>query len=255
MASKDLWTVLEHLQSQEFIDLTHAFQRGIPHALDMDDEVRTTLYHYDEGVGTKGHGFLAHLYSHVGQWGTHVDPPAHYIKGKRYVDDIPVQEMLLPLVLFDVADKVERNADYTLIPSDIEEWERKYGRIPDRAFAVLRTGWSSRWPSQTQMWNESGDSQAHFPGWSVEALKFLCEERDIVACGHETTDTDPGILVCKDQFPAETYLLSQDKFQIELLADLSRVPPHGSLAVVTFPKPYQGSGFPARVFAIVPRDT
>jgi kynurenine formamidase len=33
--------------------------------------------------GTLGSGFLVHEYRHVGQWGTHVDPPAHFIEGGR----------------------------------------------------------------------------------------------------------------------------------------------------------------------------
>jgi kynurenine formamidase len=50
----------------------------------------------------------------------------------------------------------------------------------------------------------------------------------------------------------ETYILSQDKYQIELLANLDQVPEYGAIAIVTFPKPRRGSGFPARVFAILP---
>jgi kynurenine formamidase len=39
---------------------------------------------------------------------------------------------------------------------------------------------------------------------------------------------------------------------IELLANLDKVPEAGAIVVATFPKPKGGSGFPARVFAIVP---
>ena len=53
--------------------------------------------------------------------------------------------------------------------------------------------------------------------------------------------------------PAETYILGADKWQIEMLAGLDRVPATGALVVATWPKPQQGSGFPARVFAIVDR--
>jgi|GEM_PF-5437177 len=35
-------------------------------------------------------------------------------------------------------------------------------------------------------------------------------------------------------------------------ANLDRIPESGGLAIVTFPKPLGGSGFPARVIAIVP---
>lgn len=47
-------------------------------------------------------------------------------------------------------------------------------------------------------------------------------------------------------------MLGTDHYQIELLANLDQIPEAGALVVVTFPKPLEGSGFPARVFAIVP---
>ena len=50
----------------------------------------------------------------------------------------------------------------------------------------------------------------------------------------------------------ETYILSTNHYQIELLTNLDQVPEAGALVVVSFPKPKGGSGFPARVFAILP---
>ena len=41
-------------------------------------------------------------------------------------------------------------------------------------------------------------------------------------------------------------------YQIELLTNLDKVPEAGAIVVVAFPKPKGGSGFPARVFSIVP---
>jgi kynurenine formamidase len=69
---------------------------------------------------------------------------------------------------------------------------------------------------------------------------------------HETTDTDPGLATSKEDYSLETYILSTNHYQIELLANLDQVPETGALVVVSFPKPKGGSGFPARVFAIVP---
>ena len=56
----------------------------------------------------------------------------------------------------------------------------------------------------------------------------------------------------KDDYSLETYILSTNHYQIELLTNLDQVPEFGAIAVVSFPKPKGGSGFPARVFAIVP---
>ena len=39
---------------------------------------------------------------------------------------------------------------------------------------------------------------------------------------------------------------------IEMLTNLDLLPEWGSLVVASWPKPYKGSGFPARVFAILP---
>jgi len=50
----------------------------------------------------------------------------------------------------------------------------------------------------------------------------------------------------------EFYVLSTNHYQIELLTKLDQVPELGALIVGTFPKPKNGTGFPARVFAILP---
>ena len=249
---RTLWDVYRVLHGKQFVDLTHAFGPGIPHWPGFPNEKRTTLYYYDQGVGSLGSGFFAQQYTLVGQWGTHVDPPAHFAKGKRTVDEIDVKEMLLPLVVLDVHQAVATNPDYTITIADVDDWERKHGPVPAGAFVAMRTDWSKRWPDPVKMRNEDGRKVAHYPGWSLPVLKFLYEKRKITASGHETTDTDPGIAASKDDFTLEAYILGRNHYQIELLTNLDKVPEAGALAVVTFPKPKRGSGFPARVFAISP---
>jgi hypothetical protein len=60
--------------------------RGFP------DETRKMIYWYDKRPDTMGSGFFSELFMHKGQWGTHVDPPAHFIKGLRTVDQIDPKE-------------------------------------------------------------------------------------------------------------------------------------------------------------------
>ena len=240
------------LKTKPFVDLTHAFGPGIPHWPGFPDEKRETLYHYDEGVGSAGSGFFAQKYTLVGQWGTHVDPPAHFAKGLRTADEIDVKEMLLPLVVLDVHEAAARNPDYTLNLDDVRAWEKRHGPVPEGSFVAMRTDWSKRWPDSKAMRNEDAKGVAHYPGWSLEVLKYLYETRHVTASGHETTDTDPGVATSKDDYSLETYILKQDHYQIELLCNLDRVPEHGALVVAAFPKPKRGSGFPARVFAILP---
>src|SRR6266567_2743746 len=99
---------------------------------------------------------------------------------------------------------------------------------------------------------QDGQGVAHYPGWSLPALKYLYEESKITASGHETTDTDPGLATTKDDYSLESYILGTNHYQIELLTNLDQVPEFGAIVVISFPKPKGGSGFPARVFAILP---
>jgi len=246
---EDAWNVIKE---KKFVDLTHAFSPGVPHWKGFPDEKLETLYWYEPGVGKLGNGFYAQSFTHVGQWGTHVDPPAHFVKGMRTVDQIDVKEMILPLIVIDVHETVARNPDYTITMDDVKNWEKKHGKIPEGAFVAMRTDWSKRWPDMDAMQNNDGNGIAHYPGWSMEVLKYLYENRKITASGHETTDTDPGVATSKDDYSLEAYILKSNHYQIELLAHLDEVPEAGALVVSTFPKPKDGSGFPARVFAILP---
>src|SRR6266480_1350206 len=247
-----LWGIQELVGSKKYVDLTHAFAPGIPRWPGFPDETRKTIYWYDKRPDTMGVGFFSELFTHVGQWGTHVDPPAHFIKGLRTVDQIDLKEMILPLVVADVHEEVAKNPDYTLSIERLKKWETNHGRIPASAFVAMRTDWSKRWPDAAKMENKDPNGVAHYPGWSLPALKYLYEDRKITASGHETTDTDPGIATTKDDYSLETYILSTNHYQIELLTNLDQAPESGALVVVSFPKPKGGSGFPARVFAILP---
>lgn len=240
------------LTGKKMIDLTHAFEPGIPHWPGFPDEKRETIYWYEKGRGSMGEGFFSEVFTHVGQWGTHVDPPAHFVKGLRTVDQIELKEMILPLCVLDVHAEAQKNPDYTLTLERVKKWESGHGAIPEGAFVALRTDWSKRWPDAAKMENKDSTGVAHYPGWSKEALQYLYEQRRITASGHETTDTDPGLATTKDDYSLETYVLGTNHYQIELLTNLDQVPESGAIVIATFPKPKNGSGFPARVFAILP---
>ena len=86
-----------------------------------------------------------------------------------------------------------------------------------------------------------------FPAWSLEAVKFLVEQRGVTAIGHEALDTDTS-----DKMDSETWLLKSGHWQIEVMANLDQVPASGALIVVAWPKVENGLGFPACAFAILP---
>ncbi len=237
-----LINTFKHLK---LVDLSHPLASDIPHWSGFPPATRSTLFDYQNS------GFKAEQYCHVGQWGTHIDPPSHFVAGLRNLDQIPLEEMLLPLVVIDVHQQVEQNADYTLSVADIKHWEQQHGPVPKGSFVAMRTDWSKRWPDQASMQNQDANGVNHYPGWSLEALRYLYEQRGITASGHETTDTDPGVSTTQDDYSLEFYILSHNHYQIEMLNNLDQVPESGALVIVSWPNVEQGSGFPARVLALI----
>lgn len=246
MSADALAHALTILRGARWVDLTHSFAPGIPRYAAFPDEQREVVCELDAD------GFLVHRYSHVGQWGTHVDPPSHSVAGGRALDELPVRDMLLPLVVVDVREQVAQDPDFVVDEATIRADEQRHGQIPPGAFVALCTGWSQRWPAAEAMRNPDSAGVAHYPGWSVAALRWLVQERDIRAVGHEQTDTDPGTELSAGRVDAERYLLEADRWQIELLTRLDELPARGGLILCSWPKPAGGSGFPARCVAIVP---
>jgi kynurenine formamidase len=227
------------LRECEWVDLTHAFAPGIPHYAGFADEERRVLGDFEAGAE-----FVVHEYKLVGQWGTHVDPPSHF-GGAQTLDAISVTGMLLPLTVVHAGAP---DPDFVCTQATLTDWEAEHGRIPEGAFVALHTGWGAHWPDAEALRNDG-----HSPGWGVDAVEWLARERAVTAIGHDTLDTDPGALIHAGQAPAEAAILKAGRWQLELLANLDRVPATGALICATWPKPQGGSGFPARAFAIVPR--
>lgn len=241
------WPLLNNLKSGKLVDLTHAFDQNSPHFESSVPLAVETVRSYEQC------GFWVQRYQLEGQWGTHVDAPAHFCQGKRTIDQITLEEMLLPLVVIDIHEKVEKNPDYILTVDDVLLWEDQHGKIPMNAFVALRTDWSKRWPNQKAMLNKDEEGVPRSPGWSLSALQYLYEECEIMASGQETIDPDPGCCAKETNWACERYILNLDHYQVDLLTRLDLCPPIGAIVVCAVPKPLGGSGFPARIFAICPK--
>src|ERR1700730_18501986 len=78
----------------------------------------------------------------TGQYGTHIDPPAHFAKDGITMDKIPLEEMILPLVVFDATPYLTAAPTHALSLEDIPAWGAQNGRVPSGAFAARRTDMS-----------------------------------------------------------------------------------------------------------------
>lgn len=244
---KELQQAIALLKQKEWVDLTHTFGPDSPHFAAFDDAVFETVFTHDDG-------FFAQKFTVPGQYGTHIDAPIHFVSGnQRHVEDLELKELVLPLVVIDKSKEAAEDNDFTLTKEDVLAFEALHGEVEAGTFVALRTDWGKRWPDKEAFYNQDANGQQHLPGWGLDALQFLFEERKIGAVGHETFDTDSSIDVVKNgSLIGEYYVLEQDTFQVELLTNLDKLPAKGAVIFNIVAKPEKASGFPVRSFAILP---
>ena len=251
-----LWNTLSELKSEKYkwVDLTHELSPETPHWYGFKPLEGTLLFDYMPGTPDDMMAPMRCIqYSVASQYGTHVDAPRHFHEKGRTMAEIGVKELVYPLVVIDKSAECAANPDFMLKVEDIQKWEEQYGRIPEGAFVAFRSDWYKK----ANLDNPDENGQPHYPGWDVEAIKWLVENRSIGAIGHEPADTDPASVTTKEgayPYPGEQYILAVDRFQIEVMRNLDQCPPVGGIIVCAFPKLRDGVGFPARCFAIVPNE-
>lgn len=236
--------LLAIIHGSKLVDLTHAFSASTPVWSGFGQASITPAKDPKTGqpYTIAKDGFRANYFSMVGQYGTHVDPPAHFDPRGATLDTIALDQMILPLVVFDITGLLHNDPNHALSVDDILDWEKVHGRVPSGSFAALRTDMSKDWDT-----NPARFKRSPFPAWSLAAVKFLIEQRGVVAIGHESLDTDTT-----PNMDSETWLLRHGHYQIEAMAHLDQVPATGAILIAMWPKVKDGDGFPARVMAVVP---
>jgi kynurenine formamidase len=173
--------------------------------------------------------------------GTHLDAPSHFAPGGAHADAIPAERLVVPCAVLDVRAECERDPDFAIEREHVEAAERADGPI-ERGSAVLAlTGWE----------RYLGDAERYiggsFPGFGVGAAELLVE-RGVVGLGIDTLGVDPGVAT---GFPVHHLTLPAGLWHLEGLVNLAGLPRRGALLVVGALKLVDGSGTPARVFALL----
>jgi kynurenine formamidase len=75
---------------------------------------------------------------------------------------------------------------------------------------------------------------------------WLAERRDVTGIGVDTISLDPGN---SQTFPVHVNFLATDRYGLEGLNNLDRIPPRGAVAYVGLIPWEKGSGGPCRVIA------
>ena len=242
----DIIKALEILKENKWIDLTHNVNSSIPKFGAFPDLDTQTLY------TIKKDGFFVDKVSFVTQYGTHIDAPIHFSENKRTLEQLELKELVLPLFVINKEKEVDKNPDFILTAKDVLDFEKENGKIEKDSFVAFASGWSKRW-GKSDFYNKDSNGAAHTPGWSIEALDLILNQRGALAVGHETLDTDASADAIKNNFLlSEKFVLDTNKYQVEVLNNLTLLPPKGGVIFIGVPKFDKLPGFPIRAFAIVP---
>jgi kynurenine formamidase len=248
-----LWRVYDQaLRKARYIDLTHDIAPNMPVWKGFGpatfgpavDPLTGLPYTYAKD------GFEASAYRiATDQFGTQLDPPAHWAPEYPGIDELPATFAVRPLVVVSIVPQVKRDPTYALKVADIHRFERRHGRIPRGSVVMVRSDWSKRWtddPAQAK----ALAADPSFPGVSLDALKFLHRKRHILFHGHEPLDTDTT-----PTLEGEYWLMHHGYTQAEGVTNLEGVPATGCLLSIGYPKFKGGLGGYARYVAICPPST
>jgi len=243
----------------EVVDLTHTLDPDFPVIVLPPEFGQCARFRVEEvsRYDQRGPGWYWRNFSCGEHTGTHFDAPVHWISGKDLpnasVDTIPADAFVRSACVLDCSKEAAADEDYLLTQSFIENWESRHGRIPAGSWVLMRTDWSRRRGGAYLNLREDG---AHSPGPSADAVRFLIEERDIVGFGTETVGTDAGQAQhLTPPYPAHYLFHGANRYGLQCLANLDRLPPTGALLLCPPLKIRHGSGSPLRVLALVERSS
>ena len=246
-SDQPLWDVYEHsLRNAKYVDLSHTISNDMPVWAGFGSP--TCFPAYDPSTKRKytyqADGFEANGYTlPTDQFGTQLDPPAHWNPIYPAIDELPATFAVRPLVVISIVERVKTDPGYALQIEDILSWEKNHGRVPEGAVVFVRSDWSKDW-------GQPGLSERTvFPGVSLKALQFLHLERHILMHGHEPLDTD-----ATPDLQSERWLLTNGFTQAEGVTNLDQCPEVGALVSIGFSKFQGGLGGYARYIAICPPD-
>jgi kynurenine formamidase len=196
-----------------------------------------------DGVLSKAVSFPEHL-------GTHLDAPNHFEANRPSVDKLTPEQLFAPGVVIDIAMKAEADADSALTLEDVTAWEAEHGTVSDGAVVLIHSGWGRFWTNYDRYKNQDVRGALHFPGCTKAAAEYLVQGRNVRGLGIDTLSIDPGV---SKTFDVHHVLNAAGRYALENVAKLDELPANGFYIVVAPIKIEDGTGGPARIFAIGPK--
>jgi kynurenine formamidase len=171
--------------------------------------------------------------------GTHVDAPAHFIRGGRTIDQLRLDELVAPCIVIDVHANITENSVISL--GHVQAFEVTHKPTFAGSIAFFRTDWSTKWTEPERYRND-----LKFPTLHEAAAQYLINQ-GVLAIGIDTLSPDaPG-----DWFAVHEIVLGADRYLIENVTNLDQMPPTGA-TVMVMPIPVAGATeSPARIIGLI----
>jgi len=231
--------VAKTITYNRIVDLTHTLREDFPTYFGPSQLKIESLFSAAES------GFNLNQWTINEHTGTHMDAPFHF-DGSQSADEIPVSRLVGALAVIDIRAKAAENADAQVTPDDIKAWESVYGPLPAGAIVAMNSGWDAYVMDGTRFRNADDAGVMHFPGFHLEAIDYMMEEKDVVGIMSDTLSLDFGP---SPDFAAHFKWLPSNRWGIESVANLSELPVSGATVMVGGPKIARASGGPSRVLA------
>ena len=183
---------------KKIIDLTHAISPDMPVYPGTEPPVFITGCSIDET------GFLEKkitLYSHTG---THIDAPAHLIKGAKTLDMLPIEHFHGKAFLLNTSHVQSQTIE-------LAELKPHKATIKQVDFLLINTGWSQYWGAEKYFLN--------YPVLSIEAADWLGDFK-LKGLGLDTISADK---VDTQNYPVHKTFLQNDTIIIENLKNLNKL--------------------------------
>jgi kynurenine formamidase len=221
-------------------DLTYPLTTTFPAFVPGEEAVRRTV------VTIENDGYYLQEWRIIEHIGTHVDAPGHFTLGGRLAPELRPSELVVPAVVIDIADRAAQDPDTVVTVEDLRAFERRHGRIPRDAAVLMYSGWGAKVGDADAYRGADAAGTLHFPGFGADACEWLLRRRGIRSLGVDTLSIDPGN---STTFDTHLTLTGADRYGLENLANLDRIPRRGATIFVGLIPYEQGSGGQARILA------
>ncbi len=231
--------MVSNLKDLKLIDLTHTITPSIPcwngpQSCGFQHEIKL-----DYTDGNSDPGFrVQQIRMHAGI-GTHMDAPAHCVRGGKSIAELELDSFLAPCVVIDVSKLAHER--FSLGRNELKEFENDYGKIAPGSFVIVYTGWEKFWGSPEKYHN-----QYVFPCVSEDVALALLD-RKIVGLGIDTFSPDRP----ESGFPVHQHILGAGKYIVENIANASTLPPTGAYTLALPIKTMEGTEAPVRLVGLL----